>query len=581
MSEAGEGSKPASGLSRAAWYTLILTAASQAVSLLDRQILSILAPNIRADLKIGDAELGLLYGTVFALFYALFSLPLGRLVDGWVRTKLLGICLAAWSASAALAAFAGGFGLLAISRLGVGIGEAAAQPAANSIIFDTFPRSRRGTANGGHGRRHRARPGSLDDARRPRCLRMGSAFSGRVAAVRLLGLAVRLPRRGGAGLVLAYLIYHLKEPARGGVDGIVSPPDPAPFRASGAMLAAVTPCANWFSLWSRRASASQWIFNLASLAVILLFCVVMTRVTQDFSPRPPVKALGLELDPHVMQWFVVGFGLFVVVNLFQSFKLTDMPTYKVMLSPSLLLLMVVGGLQTSINYGVMGFTPSFLVRTYHLSLASTALQFGLLSAGIGIMGPIIAGPLSDWLTARMGGKGRVWLTIFSLGVSPFIGIWTYSAADATTFYLRFTLYSVILTLWLPPVYSLLYDLVLPRMRGVASSTYIIVSTLLGLGMGPYFVGIVSDRLHGDLGRAIISVNVVLAGDRRDPVHCPPAHHPRREFDDDARTRRRRAGLTPVGGRWLPALPPLRVQSLAMAHIARPTSALSYIILIMA
>ncbi|HZF44909.1 MAG TPA: MFS transporter, partial [Sphingomonadaceae bacterium] len=125
---AGEGAK----VSRAGWYALTMVSAAQAMSLLDRQILSILAPHIREDLQIGDAELGLLYGTLFALFYALFSLPLGRLVDGWVRTKLLAICLAAWSISAGLAAFASGFTLLAISRLGVGIGEAATQPAANS-----------------------------------------------------------------------------------------------------------------------------------------------------------------------------------------------------------------------------------------------------------------------------------------------------------------------------------------------------------------------------------------------------------------------------------------------------------------
>ena len=67
-------------------------------------------------------------------------------------------------------------------------------------------------------------------------------------------------------------------------------------------------------------------------------------------------------------------------------------------------------------------------------------------------------------------------------------------------------YSLILTAWMPPLYSLLYDLVLPRMRGITSSTYIIVSTLLGLGMGPYFVGIVSDRNGGDLAQAIISIN---------------------------------------------------------------------------
>ena len=44
------------------------------------------------------------------------------------------------------------------------------------------------------------------------------------------------------------------------------------------------------------------------------------------------------------------------------------------------------------------------------------------------------------------------------------------------------------------------------MRGITSSTYVIVTTLLGLGMGPYFVGIVSDRNGGDLGAAIISIN---------------------------------------------------------------------------
>jgi MFS family permease len=234
----------------------------------------------------------------------------------------------------------------------------------------------------------------------------------------------------------------------------------------------------------------------------------MTQLTQAFSPRPPTDVMGLHIDPHVMQWFVVGFGLFVILNMFQSLRLTDRPTYNLVLSPSIVLLIVVAGLQTSINYAVMGFTPSFLNRAYGLSVAATGLQFGLLAAGLGIIGPVVAGPLSDWLTARVGARGRVWLTIFSLGVSPIFGIWTYHAADPASFYLRFTAYSLILTMWLPPLYSLVYDLVLPRMRGVTSSIFIIIQTLLGLGMGPYFVGIVSDRLHGDLGTAIISINVV-------------------------------------------------------------------------
>jgi predicted MFS family arabinose efflux permease len=113
----------------AAWYALALVSLTNAVSLLDRNILAILAPRIKKSLVLGDSEMGLLYGTVFALFYALFSLPLGRLADGWIRTRLLGIALGFWSFATAMAAFASGFGLLVLSRLGVGIGEGAAQPA--------------------------------------------------------------------------------------------------------------------------------------------------------------------------------------------------------------------------------------------------------------------------------------------------------------------------------------------------------------------------------------------------------------------------------------------------------------------
>jgi MFS family permease len=493
-------------VSRAGWYTLALVASAQGLSLLDRQILSILAPSIKADLHIGDSELGLLYGTVFSLFYALFSLPLGRLVDGWIRTRLLAICIFAWSIFAGMSAFAGGFTLLAVSRLGVGIGEAAAQPSANSIIFDTFPRSRRGTAMAAMGIATALGLGlsmalggvvaGWWDARFPQ----GAAgFSGWQFAF----LVAAAP-----GLVLAFLISRLREPVRGGVDGIASPEDPHPFKASGAVLASVTPGLNWLSLWSRKAPARQWAVNLIGLAVIVLFCWIMTGVTQRFSPRPPTDVLGLKIDPHAMQWFVVGFGAFVILNMFQSLRLTDRPTYNVVASPSVILLIVVAGLQTSINYGVMGFTPSLLNRSFGLSQAQTGLQFGLLSAGLAMVGPIVAGPLSDWLTARVGAKGRVWLTIFSLGLSPIFGIWTYSAQDLTSFYVRFSVFSLILTLWLPPLYSLLYDLVLPRMRGVTSSIFIIITTLLGLGMGPYFVGIVSDRNGGNLAEAIISINVV-------------------------------------------------------------------------
>jgi MFS family permease len=485
----------------------MLVAATQLVSLLDRNILAILAPAIKADLRIGDAELGLLYGTVFALFYALFSLPLGRLADGWVRTKLLAITIFFWSLATGLAGFAHGFLLLAISRLGVGIGEAASQPAGTSLVYDFFPRQRRGMVMavlaaaialglggslviGGAAAdwwNHRYPPGDA-----PLGL-TGWQFAFLVAAI--------------PGFVISALMWRLKEPERGVIDGIPTPRDLDPFGASLGVLGAVTPGLNWITLARRRATAREWAVNLGVLAAIVLGAVLAIRWAESFSPRPPLVLGGVTVSAHVLQWSVIGFGLFVVANLLQGLRRSDPPTFAaIATSPSTLLCMAVGSLQGIINYGVIGFTPSFLMKTYHLSPSATGLQFGLLAAALGVVGPLISGPLSDRIS---GGRpaGRVWVTLFALGLSPLIALWTYRAPDPGSFYFRFTFYSLVLTMWMPPLYAVLFEQVLPRMRGLTSSTYIVFSTITGLGMGPYAVGLVSDAT-GDLATAILSINWV-------------------------------------------------------------------------
>src|SRR5512139_3725474 len=105
---------------RLAWTALILVALTQAVSMVDRQVMAILAPRIKDALQIG------------------------RVADGWVRTRMLAIAIAAWSVMTGLAGFAQSFAFLAVTRLGVGVGEASVLPAGMSLLTDMFPRSRRG-----------------------------------------------------------------------------------------------------------------------------------------------------------------------------------------------------------------------------------------------------------------------------------------------------------------------------------------------------------------------------------------------------------------------------------------------------
>ena len=70
---------------------------------------------------------------------------IGRLADGWDRRRLIAIGLAAWSLMTALSGLARDFGQLAAARIGVGIGEASASPAAFSLLSDYFPAARRAT----------------------------------------------------------------------------------------------------------------------------------------------------------------------------------------------------------------------------------------------------------------------------------------------------------------------------------------------------------------------------------------------------------------------------------------------------
>ncbi|MBV8972338.1 MAG: MFS transporter, partial [Sphingomonadaceae bacterium] len=83
-------------------YVLALLTLVYAINFIDRQILSILAEDIKRDLHLTDAQLGFLYGTAFAVFYALFGIPLGRLADNWFRVRLLSLGLAVWSAMTVL-----------------------------------------------------------------------------------------------------------------------------------------------------------------------------------------------------------------------------------------------------------------------------------------------------------------------------------------------------------------------------------------------------------------------------------------------------------------------------------------------
>jgi len=127
---------------------MVVLAVVYMFNFIDRQILSILLPAIRDEFQVGDAVLGLLAGTAFALFYVTLGVPIAQLADRVNRRNLIAIAVAVWSGMTALSGLSATFWQLALARIGVGIGEAGCSPPAHSMIADYYPPEKRSSAMG-------------------------------------------------------------------------------------------------------------------------------------------------------------------------------------------------------------------------------------------------------------------------------------------------------------------------------------------------------------------------------------------------------------------------------------------------
>jgi len=492
---------------RAALYALLLICLAQAMSMVDRQIVAILLPRIKADLGVGDAEMGVLYGTAFALFYAVFSLPLGKLADTWMRTRILSASIALWSGMTALGGMTMSFGVLALSRLGVGIGEASVQPAGLSLISDHFAPERRGTASAAFAVSITLGLGASLWIGGTTADWWDAAYAAGLAPLGLRGWQAAFIAAALPGLVLSVFLWRLPEPERGRMDGISSSNHPTPFRTSARTLGEVLPLLNLAMLRRRRAPALGYVANLLFVAICVAGVIAMASWTDAMRGGgfTPVRILGAEISGNWLQWAITGLGACVLFNWAQNLRATDRPSFALIAkTPSLLMLFAMASLQTVVNYGVMAWTPSFLIQRFDLSAADVGLKFGAVVVVAGTVGPAIAGPLSDFFKTRFAG-GRILVALLALTVSPLLAFFVYHSQSPAEFYLLFGIYCATLSMWLPPVYASFIDLVLPRMRGAVVSVYVVSTTIFGLGLGPYGVGLVSDLNGGDLAAAILSV----------------------------------------------------------------------------
>ncbi len=117
-----------------------------ALNVMDRQLLSVLIDPIKQEFGVSDRSMGLLTGTAFALLHGTAGIPIAVAADRGVRRSIIAVGLALWSGLTFLTGMARSYAEIFAIRVGVGIGEAAGGPPAQSLLTDSFPPERRATA---------------------------------------------------------------------------------------------------------------------------------------------------------------------------------------------------------------------------------------------------------------------------------------------------------------------------------------------------------------------------------------------------------------------------------------------------
>ena len=438
---------------------------------IDRNILSILAEDIKADLGVTDSQMGFLYGTVFAVFYAVFGIPLARFADVWRRRSLIAVGLSFWSLMTALSGLARTFPVLALCRVGVGIGEACASPSAYSLLSDYYPPRRRATVIAIYAGGVYIGAG------------IGIFLGGYIleawahaypvdAPFGLRGWQVAFMVVGIPGLLMALWVRTLREPVRGISEGLVVADHPAPFRVLGQELMAVLPPLNLAGL-ARHPRVLRT--NLTAAGVIALGAWLLVLATGSGA-----------------QWVTTGVGVYVTFSWTQSLKIRDPATFAMMFgAKSFVYTMLAFPMTAFVGYGAGFWIPPLLLRVHHVSTADVGLYLGLGAAAGGFIGITLGGILADHLKQRFA-SGRLVVGFISIiATVPLLLLLLYAQSLTAAFWLNF-----LLTIasscggGVPP--STAADLVMPRMRAVAGAYYILMNTFIGLALGPYAMGKLSD-----------------------------------------------------------------------------------------
>ena len=190
--------------------------------------------------------------------------------------------------------------------------------------------------------------------------------------------------------------------------------------------------------------------------------------------------------------------------------------------PGFSLIAMAGATTALAAYGLGTWSPSFLMRTYGLSLVETGMLLGVAGAVSGIIGAVGGGILCDRLCQR-DKRWQLWLPAAgAFATAPLMLaflLWPESQQFAlgdsmVPVAIIFTLLGgIAAAFWLGPTYAAIQTLSPDNMRAQAAAIFLFLFNLIGMGLGPLVIGVLSDLLEPVFGldslRYAMSITMLL------------------------------------------------------------------------
>ena len=159
-------------------------------------------------------------------------------------------------------------------------------------------------------------------------------------------------------------------------------------------------------------------------------------------------------------------------------------------------------MQAMVAYGTFQWLPAFLVRVHGFSVQDVGLTIGPLLGIAGLIGTVGSGVLADRL-ARRDRRWYLWMCAISMAVATPFSVAAFLADSGAAVLALFFIPMVLGNTFIGVTGAVVQGLAPIRMRALAAATKTMVLNLIGLGLGPFIIGFLSDTFNqGDSGEGL-------------------------------------------------------------------------------